>query len=91
MNGVGFMEMILRVKEKISSKEAIKKITSHALYGAHHEEPRPKDNNDVELFFRKKGIDTIALIEDIRHPESRLPYFENLAGAIWNIVGGTDR
>lgn len=82
------MKGVLRVKERISRKQAIDKITAHALYGAHHHEPRPKSNSDFEKYFRQKGIDPKKLIEEMRYPKSQLPYFENLMGSTWNIVGG---
>ncbi len=67
---------------------AIDKIVSHTLYGDHHHQPRPRNKNEAEIFFRKVGIDPQALIKSMRDPSENLPYFENLIGSTWEISGG---
>ncbi len=82
------MSTYLKTKDRLSRKVAIQKIVVHARFGDHRSDIRPKTNDEVELYFRSVGIEPKELIQQMRNPNESLPYFENLAGSMWTIVGG---
>ena len=61
---------MLKVKDKISKKLAIEKIIAHALYGNHGNDTRPKNRQEIELFYRQAGINIRALFKEMRRPRS---------------------
>lgn len=82
------MNISLKPKEKVSRKASINKIVAHAKYGNHGEVERPKTNDEVELFYRRRGVEPQDLIEKMRNPTHLLPFFENLIGSTWTVTGG---
>lgn len=78
----------LHYPEKISRAQAIDKITTHALFGE-NQNPRPKNNKEVEKIIVGNGFDLTRFIEKCRYYKKTIPLFEELADSVvWSVSEG---
>lgn len=78
----------LQYKAKISKKQAISKISAHAMFGNHDNSFRPGSIQEVQKYFLQKGVNTDELAERCRNPHNFVPDFENLMRSTWRTSGG---
>ncbi|HEX73726.1 MAG TPA: hypothetical protein G4N93_01045 [Dehalococcoidia bacterium] len=78
----------LQYKAKISKKQAISKISAHAMFGNHGNSFRPSSIQEVQKYFLQKGVNTDELAERFRNPHNFVPDFENLIRSTWHTSGG---
>jgi hypothetical protein len=68
----------LRYRPKLSVKEAIEKISTHAIWGDHSVEPRPRTIGEVAQLLLRLGTDPDMVAQECRDYRVAVPYFENL-------------
>lgn len=75
----------LKLKEKISFKQASDKIHAFAKFSNHSNAFRPKSGKELGKWFRDRGINPDELIEECRDPKKQIPGFENPIGTTWKV------
>lgn len=79
----------LHYPDKISKNQAIRKISTHAMFGE-NQEPRPKNVVEVERILKSRGHDPDEFAEKCRFYRKTIPLFEELAdNVLWNVGDGT--
>jgi hypothetical protein len=74
-------------KQEVSREVSYNLITMMAKHGNHYQEAFFRTNEEVVNFFQKKGVNFEKLVENCRHYQVTVPFFENLIGCTWTVSG----
>lgn len=82
--------MSLRFPDKISAKQAGKKVTDFLLHADSLISPRPRNREQIQAFVDHIAKETgTLLVQEARHYRSPLPYIENMSdGSTWQLSAG---
>lgn len=75
---------MLRYKARLSLKQSIDKISTHAIWGEHSVKPRPLNYREVSRILVSLGLNPDAIAKECRDYRVSVPCFENiLSGNSW--------
>lgn len=82
------MNVTIRQGKKLSTKRAKELILAMVRLGNNYDYPL-HTTLDVKKFFASKGMKFEDVVEHVRTFTNRVPYFENLIGSTWTVLGGS--